>query len=405
VGQIFSWGSTFYLLAPLASPIVADTGWPRAVVVGGVSVALLIAALGSPAVGSLVSRNHGRRVLAASALLLATGLTALALASSPWLYAGAWVILGAGMSGGLYSGAFAVLGHAYGAGARSSLTALTLFGGFASTVCWPLTTLLCNEFGWRWTCAVYALAHVLVTFPLYGFLAPRRAARPEDAAERHRPASVAAPATRTPWLPVVLIALITTLGTSVSTVMSVHVFTLLAGLGASGAAAVGLAAAIGPSQVGARLVEFTLARRHHPLWTMLTAVTAITAALSLLAIDIGSLLVAMIVYGAGIGLNSIANGTVPLALVDQDRYARTMGRIALPSLLAQAAAPLWSSSVIGTWGGQAALGALVAMALAAAVLTVWLMLFHRRGMRVPPRPPRMPLRRRNRRSPRGRALQ
>ena len=138
---------------------------------------------------------------------------------------------------------------------------------------------------------------------------------------------------------------------------------------------------------------------------MLTAVTAITAALSLLAIDIGPLLVAMIVYGAGIGLNSIANGTVPLALVDQDRYARTMGRIALPSLLAQAAAPLWSSSVIGTWGGQAALGALVAMALAAAVLTVWLMLFHRRGMRVPPRPPRMPLRRRNRRSPRGRALQ
>lgn len=107
LGQILSWGSTFYLLAPLAAPIAADTGWPHAWVVGGVSVALLIAALGSPAIGSLVARNHGRWVLAGSALLLACGLATLALAPNRWFYLVAWIILGAGMSGGLYSGAFA----------------------------------------------------------------------------------------------------------------------------------------------------------------------------------------------------------------------------------------------------------------------------------------------------------
>ncbi|WP_372697518.1 MFS transporter [Arthrobacter sp. JSM 101049] len=385
-GQILSWGSTFYLLAPLAAPIAADTGWPHPWVVGGVSVALLVAALGSPAIGSLVSRNHGREVLAASALLLAGGLATLSLAPNQWLYLGAWVILGASMSGGLYSGAFAVLGHAYGSTARSSITALTLFGGFASTACWPLTTLLSNEFGWRWTCAAYAAAHLLVTFPLYVLLAPHGKASPEPAAEPHQGPPSGARQPGPLWLPVALIALITTLGTSVSAVVSVHVFTLLAPLGASGAVAVGLAAAIGPSQVGARLVEFTLARRRHPLWTMLTAVTAITTALALLALGLGPLLLPMVVYGAGIGLNSIANGTVPLALVGQERYARTMGRIALPSLLAQAAAPVWGTSLISGWGEKPTLLVLAAMSLAAAVLTLWLMLIHRRSSRLLPAP-------------------
>lgn len=386
LGQILSWGSTFYLLAPLAAPIAADTGWPHPWVVGGVSVALLVAALGSPAIGSMVSRNHGREVLAASALLLAGGLATLSLAPNQWLYLGAWVILGAGMSGGLYSGTFAVLGHAYGATARSSITALTLFGGFASTACWPLTTLLSNEFGWRWTCAAYAAAHLLVTFPLYVLLAPYGKASREPAAEPHQDPPTGSPQPGPLWLPVALIALITTLGTSVSAVMSVHVFTLLAPLGASGAVAVGLAATIGPSQVGARLVEFTLARRHHPLWTMLTAVTAITTALALLATGLGPLLLPMVVYGAGIGLNSIANGTVPLALVGQERYARTMGRIALPSLLAQAAAPVWGTSLITGWGEKPTLLVLAAMSLAAAVLTLWLMLIHRRSSRLLPAP-------------------
>jgi hypothetical protein len=38
VTQIFAWGSSRYLLAVLAEPIAADTGWARASIVGGVSL-------------------------------------------------------------------------------------------------------------------------------------------------------------------------------------------------------------------------------------------------------------------------------------------------------------------------------------------------------------------------------
>lgn len=376
IGQILSWGSTFYLLAVLAGPITADTGWSSSLVVAGVSVGLVIAGLGSPRVGSLVAGNHGRTVLIISALLLALGLTVLGLAPNQWWYLGAWVILGLGMSGGLYSGAFAVLGHTYGASARSAITLLTLFGGFASSICWPLSTVLVNEAGWRGTALIYAGAHLLITAPLYALTIPRRplASTPDEglngqSIEVHRPVAPR-------WPLIVLVATASTLGTSIAALMSVHMFTLLAGIGIAGTAAVVLAATIGPSQVGARFIELIIGRKHHPLWTLLAATFAMAVAISFLGIGIMAPALLVIVYGVGIGLSSIANGTVPLALFGQDQYARIMGRIALPSLLAQAAAPIIGSVLIHNLGHQNTLIVLGLVALLALALALWLMLLH-----------------------------
>ena len=66
----------------LAAPIVADTGWSLAWVVGGLSLGLLTAGLVSPWVGRAIAQRGGRPVLAVSAGLLAIGLLALALAHS-----------------------------------------------------------------------------------------------------------------------------------------------------------------------------------------------------------------------------------------------------------------------------------------------------------------------------------
>src|SRR3954449_7469990 len=77
IAQILAWGSSYYLPAVLAGPVTADTGWPLALVVGGLSVGLLVSGLVSPRIGHLIDRHGGRPVLATSAILLALGLLGL----------------------------------------------------------------------------------------------------------------------------------------------------------------------------------------------------------------------------------------------------------------------------------------------------------------------------------------
>src|ERR1044072_2397119 len=173
VTQILAWGSTFYLLAVLAPYIARDTGWTYDRVVAGASVGLFVAGIVSPRVGRFISSHGGRPVLAIGALLLAAGLAALGLAPSFPFYLAAWAIVGLGMGAGLYDAAFSTLGNIYGSQARSTITSVTLFGGFASTVCWPLSAYLVEAFGWREECFVYAMIQIAVALPLHLLALPR----------------------------------------------------------------------------------------------------------------------------------------------------------------------------------------------------------------------------------------
>ena len=164
--MILSWGSTYYLLAILAAPIRAETGWPAGLVTAGASVGLLVSGLAAPRIGTLIQREGGRRVMAGGMALIAAGLCGLAASPSIWAYLAAWLVIGLGMGAGLYDAAFGTLGRMHGLAARRAITALTLWGGFASTICWPLTAALDAWIGWRGTCLAYAGLLVAVALPL-----------------------------------------------------------------------------------------------------------------------------------------------------------------------------------------------------------------------------------------------
>lgn len=73
---------------------------------------------------------------------------------------------------------------------------------------------------------------------------------------------------------------------------------------------------------------------------------------------------ALVLYGTGSGLYSIAKGTVPLALFGPRFYARIMGRLARPQLVAQALAPVLVALLMDDSGADSALLVLVGLALA-----------------------------------------
>ena len=361
ITQILAWGSSYYLPAVLAGPVATDTGWSLSWVVGGLSAGLVIAAAASPYVGRVIAQRGGRPVLMASAVLLAAGLCGLALAPSLPLFLAAWIVMGLGMAAGLYDPAFATLGRLYGTGGRSAITTLTLFGGFASTVCWPLSAFLVTHLGWRGACLTYAGIQFGVSLPVYLLALPRETVRaPAGVAAVPDAASLPVATTAPGLLP--LLATAITLASFVSALLSVHLLTVLQGKGLALSAAVALGALVGPSQVGARAVELAIAKRRHPIWTKLAA-TALVG-LGMVALWLGGswLTLALVLYGAGIGLESIARGTLPLALVRPERYPVLMGRIALPNLMVQAAAPLVGSLLLGVVGTGGTLAVLIGVA-------------------------------------------
>jgi MFS family permease len=252
VTQIFAWGSSYYLPAVLSKPIAADTDFPLPLVVGGLSLGLLAASVVSPHVGALIERHGGRPVLVGSSLLLAAGLVLLELAHSLPAYLLAWLVMGLGMGAGLYDAAFATLGRAYGEEAHSAITPVTLWAGFSSTVCWPLSAYLSDHLGWRGTCFAYAALQLALALPAHFVLLPPL--RPAPVVLDCGPsAPSAAPAGRA----FLLLAGVVTIGGAVSAVFSVHVLTLLQARGLDLATAVALGALVGPSQVGARVLDPT----------------------------------------------------------------------------------------------------------------------------------------------------
>ncbi len=380
ITQILAWGSSFYLPAVLARPVTADTGWSLSWVVGGLSAGLVVAAGVSPHVGGVIARRGGRPVLAASSVLLAAGLCGLGLAPSLPLFVAAWVVMGLGMAAGLYDPAFATLGRLYGAGGRSAITTLTLFGGFASTVCWPLSAFLVTHLGWRGACLAYAALQLGVSLPIYLFGLPREPICPWVSSAAAVPeAGSSSAATAAPGL-LPLLASAITLASFISALLSVHLLTVLQGEGLGLPAAVALGALVGPSQVGARAVELAIAKRHHPIWTKLTATSLVSLGVVALWAGGSWLTLALVLYGAGIGLESIARGTLPLALTGPDRYPVLMGRIALPNLMAQAAAPLLGSLLLGVVGASGTLAVLIGISTVSLALSAGLFLMIRAGL-------------------------
>jgi MFS family permease len=378
--QILAWGSSYYLPAVLAKPVAADTGWPLPWVVGGLSLGLLVAGLVSPRVGRAIERTGGRPVLALSSVLLAAGLAGLGLAPNLPAYLAAWVVVGLGMGAGLYDAAFATLGRLYGREARGAITNLTLFGGFASTVCWPLSAFLAGALGWRGTCLTYAGLQLALSLPAHLVLLPRE----PPVAAAALPGGTAAPVDvgRVPSRRHVILLLLTsalTLGAVIQGMVSVHVLTLLQARGVDLAAAVALGALIGPSQVGARLVEKLLGGRHHPVWTMLAFVVLVAFGLGLLAVGFPVLAAGVVPYGAGVGIGSITRGTLPLALFGPVGYAALMGRLAMPMLLAGALAPSAGALLLERAGAPGTLATLASAALANVVLVAVLFLLVRAG--------------------------
>lgn len=371
--QIISWGTLFYAIAVLGEAMRSDVGISATWLFGAFTAGLLISGLVSPAAGRLVDARGGRFVLASGSVIGAIALATIALAHGvPALFLG-WSLAGVAMAACLYDPAFATLHQLTGAAYRRAVTALTLFGGFASTVFWPASQWLLDSVGWRSTLWIYAVLHLAVCLPLHlGFVPAHRGSAaldvPSAGAAAFEGSASPRSASRAAY---VWLAAAFSLAAFVAATLSAHLIALLKDSGLTARDAVLVAALIGPMQVAGRVAEFAFARRLSPLSVGSLAFGLMTAGTACLALVDGfsaMTLAFAVLYGWSNGIMTIVRGTVPAVLFGRRNYGALLGRLALPAFFAKAVAPVAFTLVLAaSLPREAALWSLVIAAMLALV--------------------------------------
>jgi predicted MFS family arabinose efflux permease len=380
--QIVAWGTTLYALGVLGKPIAADTGWSQSLVFGGLTVGLLVSAALSAPLGRLTDSRGGRSVMSIGSVLTAIGLVLLSLVTDPYAYLAAWAFLGLAMRMTLYDAAFAALVQVTPSRGRRAISYLTLFGGFASSVFWPIGHALDAQYGWRTTLLIFAAVNLVVCLPLHWWGLAR--CESAEQAEQARASDTAAAPAGAPLegaariVAMVLFSAIVAPSAVVFGAMAVHLVPVLEAAGLAAATAVFIASLKGAAQVAGRIWDLTLARKWHPIDVGRVSVAFIPLSFAVLMLGGANFWAALaftLLFGVSNGLVTIMRGAVPLALFGPKGYGAILGILATPYLVLAAVAPAAFALVVERWGYGTAevimLGAGLVSFIGMEIMTRW----------------------------------
>jgi predicted MFS family arabinose efflux permease len=349
LGQICSWGSLYYAFPLIAEQVELETGWSRTALYGAATAGLVLGAVAAFPIGRAIDRGLGRIVMVGGSILAGALLIAWSRVHD---IVGLYVIvglLGAVQAATLYEAAFAVVARRVGAGeARSDITALTLWGGFASTVFVPLVQLMMTSWGWRGALVGLGVINLMLCAALYATVISARL----DVAHTGHPG--AKPVSQRPVRDAVaspvfwMLALAFTTHAAAFTAFTFHAYPLLLERGFSAPLVVTAMAIIGPAQVGGRIAITALARRAPIAQIGAAAVAAFPVSFIALAFLPPSFLVAcivMVLYGAANGILTIVRGAAVPEMLTRANYGSVMGVMNVPATMARALAPLGAAAL------------------------------------------------------------
>jgi MFS family permease len=376
--QIIGWGTTYYALGALSIDIAQDTGWPKTLIFGAFSAALLISGMISRAAGRAIDKHGGRRVMAFGSILAAVGCLILYFATAAWIYVAGWLVLGPAMRLILYDASFPALAQIAGERSRRAISYLTLFGGLASTAFWPLSHFLSGEVGWRATFLVYAGLHLFVCLPIHlAVLDGGKGRRERNPLPVETPDARGAPPLLGHDRQRAMIAFGAVLGLNgiVFSAISAHIVPLFQGLGFAPAVAVTLAALVGPCQVASRIGDILAGQRIRTMTLGIIAVALLPLALAIFAIGQFSLIAALVfavLYGLSNGLMSIIKGIVPLSLFGREGFGLVLGTVIIPQLVMNALAPTLFALALDLYGPRLSLYFTIVAAGLSLAAMLWL---------------------------------
>ncbi|MEO8385859.1 MAG: MFS transporter [Betaproteobacteria bacterium] len=363
--QLVAWGSCYYAYAVLMEPIQAALSISKSTTAGAYSLGLLVMGFTSVGVGLLIDRGRHFQVLVGGTLVTMTGMLLHAAVQTVWQLYAVWALIGAGMACTLYESVFAFLIRTYPNDYRRRITFVTLLGGLASTVFWPLTALLLAKFGWRGALVGLAALQLVGALLCYLIYLPRHS--PARKIQEEKPASAAALLRSRPF---VLLAISFTLQSIVLAGLAAHIIALFSAAGVGTAIGLLAASSIGVMQVLGRIVVLFAGSRMNSAMTVKVVVWLLPAAvITLLVMSVSTWFAFLyaFLFGTGNGMMTIVKGTATADLISKDRVAMLNGVLAMPMSVARAAGPILIASCWDFFGSpQAAVWVVLVIACCSA---------------------------------------
>jgi predicted MFS family arabinose efflux permease len=238
---------------------------------------------------------------------------------------------------------------------RNTINALTLWGGFASTVFIPLVQWLLDHWGWREALIVLGLINLTICASAnFCFTKPQLDVLSTDHAESGQPSSTNRQAVRNALHKPVFWALFLALTAyaAMFSAFTFHMYPLLLERGLGAAAVVQAIALIGPAQVAGRILISLFAGKASMgiIGSVVVASFPITfGALALIRPEFWPVAAVCVAFGAAYGIFTIVRGLVVPEMLSRHAYGAINGLLTIPMTLARAIAPLaaallWSAT-------------------------------------------------------------
>jgi predicted MFS family arabinose efflux permease len=354
--QLVSWGSIYYAFSLFVVPMEATMGWSRTATNAALSAGLLVSGLAAWPVGIWIDHGHGRRVMACGSLLATAMLGLWSQAHSLVTLYVVWAGLGVAMAATLYDPVFAVITRSCPDSFRKKITLITLVGGFASTVFIPLTHSLVDTLGWREALLALAAINLAICLPVNAWAIDRNKVRKDNAEHKASQQAINAAATRRALRTPTFWALATCFTAYYATfaALTFHLVPLMIERRVSSTLVIATMAIIGPAQVLARVLWFTVGSKIRPstMGILITTAFPVSVVVLMIAGTSPTLLVLFaIVYGGANGLMTILRGTIVQDLMWTDGYGAVSGLLSMPSNIAKGVAPI-SAAVLWSMHGR-----------------------------------------------------
>ncbi|TCB00898.1 arsenite efflux MFS transporter ArsK [Rhizobium leguminosarum bv. viciae] len=352
ITQIIGYGTLYYSFSILAPQIATDLSISLEQVFGVFSLSLFIGGLSATVIGRQMDKIGAATVLTIGSVLSALTLVLCAWSPSVAIFAVGIVLLEVSSGMVQYQAAFAALVENDPKTATRNITYLTLIGGFASTIFWPISAALLDVFTWREIYVFFAALNLLLCMPLHFWIMRQgKAIRTNGIRQAREHVVGAIPLEKRRRAMLIVSAAFAILGFTLASILA-HMVPMLVTLGL-GSASVLIGALFGPAQVASRLINMVFGSRLSPPLLAVISAGLMVGGIVILG-NTGSSLAGALAFavclGLGSGINSIAQGSLPLYLFGSDGYGAITGKMAAARLASGAAAPFLFAIAMERYG-------------------------------------------------------